>query len=543
MPRPLRALSALLYLIAHPILCIALAFAVAFGIDGYEAIDGSVSRYADGKLRFHVNDITTFVSAGLVVVKLLVSSWSAIALWECVYILRKEFNDTATTTNDAKASDGPYSEKVGDNKAIDTDGRLQFMISRRLPPWFKYPFKVPRGGQSWVILVVLLFILPQAFLAPLLSGSIDWAASFTLKDETRNLNSVSPIADFGKWYWYNSPGDGIHDLLSKRAAGYAALAWANSIATAKNGTSITGNGCRHVTNDADLPVNSTLLNAIVPCIRINSISWAMSEEETTLDDRLLVEQPDKLSLVGNSLSDYYISGAAAAFDANNLNIYNINAPNPTIFSGTLSVGLLLDRQRTTTPLCMGQNATAFGPGDRYNQYYNLPRGNSWDCACYLVGKISFTAGVTTSRLSTYVSPRIVEDQTPIDEVVFEPSPWVQPAIWALPDLMLLIPSLNASQFPTWDNLDLYTEGLVRQAYLAAWDALHDYFEEENNSYVAIPSEQTIRAKVSFTRVFAWLAVSLLMPLAGILMLALRGIVILPEEIEKVLTRVLYSLLT
>ncbi|KAK6518125.1 hypothetical protein TWF506_005286 [Arthrobotrys conoides] len=570
-PHPLRGIRAYLFLIGHSICCIALALVVALAVDGYQAVDSSVSRYAHGRLRLHVSDVTTFVSVGLVLVKLLVSSWSVVALWECACDLsqRREFDDDIDTTNAnspdnktieeieaAQAAEitkasatGLTTTEISNGQASSAPGdsrRLSFMITWRLPPWLLFPFKMPKDGRSWLISVALLFMLPQPFLAPLLSGSIDWSTSSIPGDKPQMISSVSPSASFSSWYWYNGGGY-FHNTHIRRAAGNAVLAWANPAATARNGTSITGNGCRHVTNDDGLPVNSTVYNITVPCIQIHSISWAVSPEDVSSTDASLIttDASKRLSQINEDLSLYYTEGASVVFDANDPYTYSSNTGSPppaTIFSGTKSVGVLLTRQKVTDPLCRGLNTTIFGPGNRYDRYYNPPDYNSADQNCYVVGKIRFTAGVTTSRRSTYISPRIVEDTTPIDEVVFEPDPWVQQAIWLLPDLMTMISNLNSSLLPTWDNLDGYTETLLRQAYLGAWDAFHDAFQEDGPELVAIPQEQRISANVSFARVFGWLGGCFLMPLAGILLLVGGGSVS-PEDVKETLSSILYEFLS
>ncbi|KAF3183497.1 hypothetical protein TWF751_004265 [Orbilia oligospora] len=530
--KPLKGLRAFIFLIGHSVFCIALALVVALAIDGYQAIDTSAHRYVGGKLRLHVSDVTTFVSVGLVLVKLFVSSWSVIAIWDCACQLskNKEFGDfkigapkpakeieavedfeitkVAATDQTAEVNDG--------SKANATDG-----------------IATDAGAE-------------RPFLAPLLSGSIDWASSSTPGDKSQNISSVSPTANFNLWYWYNVGGY-IHNSHLRRAAGYAALAWANPAAVAKNGTSITGNGCRHVMNDDGLPVNSTVYNVTIPCIRVHSISWAVSAEEVSSADVELITggESKKLSQISEDLSLYYTEGAMVVFDANKT--YRVTddtsvLPSSTLFSGTKSVGLLLTRQDITRPLCRGLQPTIFGPGNRYDKYYNPPDHNDFHQNCYLVGKIEFTAGVTTSRLSKYIAPRIIEDSTPIDEVIFEPDPWVQEAIWLLPDLMTMLSNLNSSLLPTWDNIDGYTEALLRQAYLGAWDAFHGAFQPVGPSVVAIPQEQRIVASVSFKRVFGWLAGCFLVPVAGILLLTGGGTVN-SDEVGEALNSIVYEFLS
>lgn len=130
-----------------------------------------------------------------------------------------------------------------------------------------------------------------------------------------------------------------------------------------------------------------------------------------------------------------------------------------------------------------------------------------------------------SPLSTYVSSRVIEDQTPLDKVVFEPDQWVQEAFWLLPDLLTQVALMNSSHIPTWNNLDLYVENLICQAYLAAWDSFHQTFDDitiaPSTLSTATPMIPRIQATVSYARVFGWLGVSLLVTGGGVLLLAVQ----------------------
>jgi len=164
--------------------------------------------------------------------------------------------------------------------------------------------------------------------------------------------------------------------------------------------------------------------------------------------------------------------------------------------------------------------TIFGSVDSL-PYYNYSTGDKVNSNCYFFALVDYTAGVTVSPRSTYHSSRVVEDQTPLEEVVFEPNPWVQESLWLLPDLMTMIAVMNSSLLPTYDNIDGYVEALLRQAYLAAWDMYHDSFDEDQISvtYTALPGVSRQLASISAARVYGWLSICLLMTVTGALLLA------------------------
>jgi hypothetical protein len=499
-PSNKRALKAWTLLCTHTICCIALSMALVFGVNGYNAIGTSTPRYSGGKLRLRVSDITTLVSAALVIIKFFLTTWSAIALWRCAYIL---------THNGGASLGGP---------------RISFMISYKLPPWIKYPFQKPKGWPSWAIAVVLLCILPQSFIAPLLSGAVNWNPSSVSSGTTIAVNSTWPSADFDRWYWYNRQGDFDKKERLRQAAGYAGLAWGNDAAVAANGSSMTGNGCRHVVHDG-LLINSTLANATIPCIKIHNISWTKISDVPPAVSTL-VDQSGPISLVAESPQSYYIPGVAVLFTPNFYHSDSQNTdtpPAPKLFSGTKNIGLNVNRQ-VDKLYPFGNITNPTGNVSLTESYLIEFWGNN-----FTIGNISLTAGVTTSAVSTYISSRVVEDQTPLDNVVFEPNAWVNEALWLLPDLMTMIAVMNSSQIPTWHNIDGYVENLVRQAYLAAWDMFQASFDMQAPVYTATLSESRIQATVSFARVFAWLAISLLVMLGGILLLALVRI---PEDSDS-----------
>lgn len=481
-------------LIAYTVCCIALSLVLTLVIDGFNAADTSTARYIDGELQLRVSDITTLVSAALVIIKFFATSWAAVAVWRCAYEL--------THTTDVELS----------------RQQLSFMMKYRLPPWAMYPFQQPNGFRSWTVAAILLCVLPQPFIAPLLSGAVNWNPSLVPGSRIVRVYSASRSAQFDNFYEYTeSRYTTTRDHILKIAAGFASLAWSDSSTISTNGTSLTGNGCRHVVNDDGLLPNSTLINSVVPCIKFDNISWATSAND--IPSKVIdLTLSSSLSLVNDSTDLYTNPGHAVLFDPNllwNSSQDGLVLPTPTLVSGPKTLGLIIAHQ-STYPDCTKLDTSSFGDLNNIPQYIY-----SWALeSCYIFANITLTAGVVTSAVSRYISSRVIEDQTPIDEAVFEPNPWVQESFWLLPDLMTLVSLMNSSLLPTWDNIDLYAESLIRRTYLAAWDTFHMSYDEDGSISNAIPQEPRVKATVSYSRVFAWLGVSLLMTVGGILLLAL-----------------------
>jgi hypothetical protein len=487
---------------------------MALALDGYHALDDNSAthaRYIGNNLVLRVGDVTTLISAALVIVKVLVGSWTTVVVWACGHHLLSR----AVIATDER------------DVAINQARQVGWMIRWKLPPWIRLRSKLPQTPRHWIIAVSLLAITVQAFIAPIISGAVNWTStSVAMPDQKVSVPAVQGSTDFGEWYWYNYPYE--DQGLAKKpylrtAAGYASLMWGDSRSKAANGTSLTGNGCRHIVPiQQGLDQNATLQKAVLPCIRIESIEWHKDGDEVPRAEWVYVADSSSLSVVGDSPSTYYYPGVTVVFDTavgrEDPDTTDVK-PAASIFSKTQIVGMMVKRTEVQDPSCSKMDPTIFGSVDHLDRY-RLPWGDGTNENCYFVGKITFTAGVTVSETSKYLSSQVVEDQTPLDEVVFSADPWVQEAVWLLPDLMTMITLMNSTSLPTYDNIDLYVEGLVRQAYLGAWDMYHYSFDSDQSgiTYTAIPSISRQLASVSLTRVFAWLAICCLMSVSGAVLL-------------------------
>jgi hypothetical protein len=501
---------------------LAVALSIALAVNGYRALDDSSASHASyvgGRLVLRVGDVTTLISAALVVVKLLVGSWTTLAVWACGHYLLFRAPLPATAPQHKEQPSTPTARAAKD---------VGWMMRWKLPPWLRPPFRIPASPRHWIITFSLIIIAVQAFIAPILTGAVNWTSTpVPQPDETVAVAAVDSKANFGSWKWYNYPFEpaGLpRKPYLRMAAGYASMAWSDPALLSANGTSTTGNGCRHVVAaDNALGPNATLLDAVLPCIRFDGIEWHKANDEVPKVEWVYVADSSSLSIVDDSPSTYYVAGATVVFDTvvgrNKSQSWDVK-PAPIIFNKPQVVGIMVKRVEAQEPRCSVLDPTIFGDVDGLDRY-RLAWGDGTNDNCFFIGTIKFTAGVTVSPRSRYISGRVVEDQTPLDEVEFVENPWVQEAIWMLPDLMTMITVMNSTLLPTYDNLDRYVELLVRQAYLAAWDMYHDSFDEDQKGsvYTGIPTVSRQVAGVSFARVFAWLALNALVTLSGGLLLA------------------------
>ncbi|KAH8595362.1 hypothetical protein B0O99DRAFT_511950 [Bisporella sp. PMI_857] len=484
-------------LFIHGACCIALALAISLALDGYKAGDKSSPRYVEGKLLLRVSDITTLVSVALVVIKIIVSVWSTIVLWA--------FGRHMLTSN-KPASPAQVSK----------------MIRWRLPFVLQGLKDTSRDLSNWIISVAVIAAFIQAFIGPIITGSVNWNSAIHISTNATLVNPVDPTANISMWKWYNMQGGTKRGYL-RSAAGYANLAWADTSTVDKQGKSLVGNGCRHVVNNDALPQNSILVDVTIPCININGIRWYRNKDEVMENEWPI--DGKKLTLVEDDPMYYFRGGITLVYDMGNLQ----NGPETTVkpppaikFSGTMTVAVMVFRrhysEEYTDPECPKIPNTVFGDMNTLPYLVQGTMGTEADENCFLLGKIDFSAGVTKSSRATYIgsSSRVVEDMTPIQDVVYEANPWVQEAIWMLPDLLTMLSLSNVSQLSTFNNLDNYVKSLVRQGYLGAWDMLsHSFDDEKRPSNNGFRAETRLVADISFARVFAWLGVGLLMTISGV----------------------------
>ncbi|KAI9729217.1 MAG: hypothetical protein M1834_007009 [Cirrosporium novae-zelandiae] len=498
-------------LVAHIVLCILVALLVTLKLDGYMALAHKEQsrRQPNGHYVFRVSDITSLLSAATMIIDFFGGIWIGITTWRCAFILLEN--------NGLKVKH--LSEILGG-----------------LPPQ-----KWPRGLE-WLVTIVLLCILPQQFIEPLISGSVNWNAA-TTNGQPVQVQSGADSAASSDWYWYLAQ-ETTRKIYARRAAGLASIAWSVSDAQETNNSSrnfLGGVSCRHVMSSR-MPVNSTLMNATIPCIEIHNIIWPVGDVPSDVWEAAS-SNSQNLSLVGDSPFSYYQSGVAVLFSraepiwntpgtvAINQSAQMAAFPEATIFRGNMTVIMLVDRQKTTN--CKPIAGNAFGNSSYTTKHVQnlMNLGNAYDENCLTYGTVHFTAGVIHAPTSKYISAQVVEVDPNSKEpdggraylstenitTAIEPSIWTREALWLMPDIMTSIAVMNTSSIPTWENLDGYTATLIRHAYLANWDMLHAWFEQNDTTLMtALPAQQRLRASVSFVQLFSWLGVTFLLPLSGIL---------------------------
>ncbi|KAI8669883.1 hypothetical protein NCS56_00791700 [Fusarium sp. Ph1] len=491
---PSRLQATYLFPILHILWCILLVLCMVFLLDGYHAILPDAPRYVDGQLRLRVSDVTTIISAALVVTRLLVGAWMGVVLWNVVFILLE--------------TPGLHLSEVTQT------------FTYKVPPWHAI-----RGNKSGLFAVaLLLLVVPQPLIGPLISGAVDWDVGFRYSADLEQTQAGYPGASPLLWFWYYYSSEDRRSYV-RRAAAYASIAW--------DGTTIDEGHCRHIMNDDGFPVNSSILDAAIPCLRINSITFPT---EYPPDDVFQIVNgsvhaltwEDDLTRVKDPPLSYGIDGNAVLFDKDDRpgmlgnfpnksdNAFRMDVPSAYLQSGIFHAVVLING----TVSLNGNNCTdlkesIFGMKKFNNIFTPNERGNYYRCFTYAV--VNLTAGVVRSPTSTYLSSRVIQGDAADSELPIEPAPWVKEAMYLMPDVMSVFSMMNSSGFPTWMNLEEYVTRLVRYSYQGSWDMLSRSFEPDGNLLSVRRYEQRQVAQVSRPRAFGWLGASLALTLSWVLL--------------------------
>ncbi|KAM7188896.1 hypothetical protein V8F33_010343 [Rhypophila sp. PSN 637] len=182
--------------------------------------------------------------------------------------------------------------------------------------------------------------------------------------------------------------------------------------------------CRHVISHTQFPIGSKILNTIIPCITVHSISWPDPAATNTTpghippDIRNVLDYPGLVSAAYPDAAGLFGDAASiAVFDPTNKTLPTppvVNHdphgdpiyPSPFLWSGVMNLLVVLNRTLAFPPY----ENELFGPlNDTHNKFI-IPTGGT---ISYTTGKvypekytaylrINFTAGVINASSAMYV---------------------------------------------------------------------------------------------------------------------------------------------
>lgn len=151
--------------IAQLLITAAIAACLVMFLDKYQALADGDDYFWDIRKRessrLRISEVTTLVSASMVIVRILVSCWTAVLVSSCVFILLEDPG----------------------LKISALDNVMIFGL-----PWFW-----PKGRKGWTVATVLLLLFPQQFTSPLVTGAVGWSAVIAHSEELKNITSISRV--------------------------------------------------------------------------------------------------------------------------------------------------------------------------------------------------------------------------------------------------------------------------------------------------------------------------------------------------------------
>jgi len=482
-------------LIVHAVLYIALSLAMLVAVDGYLAQDdGHTSEPSSQRPTFRSSDIITFVSAATMAVSWIAGIWSGSVLAKSGYVVWVNSREDVDK------------ELVADKIRRTMDHQLPVYLGTR--------------RDFTLVQIATLLVIPAFIAAPLLQGALDWRSSSEATGLT-TLKSGNPAASF--WGWNYLDGNARDaDEENWGAASLAGITWDSHSQSSSSGKQT----CRHVISHTQFPPGSKLLNAMIPCIIIHSISIPTTpvppEGITIIDNPRLITTSKAWRLFGE------IAGTIALFDPTNTSLpippvlgsdippgdiifaSDPIYPSPFLWSGPMTALLVIAKYMPYPPY----SAEPFGIKPPPN---SLPRGAVMSFAegegvrpekYFIHLRVNFTAGVIHPPSSTYIKRNVIEaDANDPEGGDIRPASWVKEAVYMMSDTMNCMVRMNSTAIPTWRNLESYVRDLVRFSYMAAWTNLQQKFEPNSTDLVVEMQEPRLQARVSRWRVVVWMLIN------------------------------------
>lgn len=495
----------------HLILAIIFAMTTLFCLDGktFRTDDGDeidLVRHSRQHGELYQSDITTLISVGLVLVRWATASCAVLAAQRCMFILLEQHGMTFTSIN-----------------------RL---FSFGIAPFGRKMYQICYG-------VVVILLLPAQWSAPLASGAVSWIPHRTFRPAdfsiTMPVPGLSRESDWFNKYKLN------RDTIKQRAQGNAVLygfpaSFYNSSldypASSRRRVDLPANSTEKGHELQALPEGTKIRNATLPYFRITNITWIDYEDRFDQffnESRSLgsFTNVDPKSQPLNILARFIPSETAILDWDLRVQIGDLDTwPEPAIINKTYTMGLLVNRRENEPKIgnCSSESYTYGKLPDKKQR-----RDGIWNTVadhvaenCYMFANITVLAGVTECRKCSLAPGGIMQQKQDFHSTEVRPDPLVDLAFRIQPEIMFALTDMNAMNGRTWDNLDGHVAGSWSAAFQASWNALNDYFEvNQAETTIELPVT-SVQARVSSTRIYAWIAMQLLLSVSGALLALLQS---------------------
>ncbi|KAB5590715.1 hypothetical protein CTheo_5837 [Ceratobasidium theobromae] len=489
-PKPVRKargtftdwLKTLQPLVIHFLVTILIATFVLFYINGNSfLLDESTRRplatLADGtqvptsQYILLQSDITTIVSAMIVVLNWAALGWATALYWRSSFLLMEK---TGLQRRDLKWITG--------SGVIHPAG------------YFRY------GFMSFIGILLLLTLVPQ-YSSPLLTGSISWAPSSMLAkishDIPTNLSVTGfepNITGFDRVEWWQN-------ALLIQAAGFSSMAWSQEIEK--------GVFKRVLPGASQLSIGTIISNVTIPVFWVSEIDWFTDKNEVyDLIEGSMVDIPQYLLLMqGLSTFALYAESNNTTDDPSSLVLTRMR---------TVVMNASTTKKRGGTSCSGANNAIA----SRFPPNASLLWDSGW---CFAAARITYHMAAGECYNCPISSFSTVQNNSAItlqpDQIKFAAAPAMQNITNNLNMFNTSLPSLL-------NNPNDYITEVLSRAYSGAWTTVAEttlgdsgigtYFTDYS------PALPSLQARVDLRRVYAWLGLQFSVTVAGIIFLAVQS---------------------
>ena len=434
------------------------------------------------------SDVTSLISAALVLIRLLTSAWFTISAWRGTYILLEKRGMT-----------------------------LWEMSSMVMFHWPGFSNGI-RSGYTWLTVAMFILILPAQLIAPLASGSVSWVPG---QAYTPGAALEIPMAHSGLYWQYFSNYVEHRSRAVLRAAARSSTDLAGDLFNASSQPSMLSQ--RHVNALSGLPADTTIDQIAMPYISIDSLDWI---EDTSAIPNWI---PEVVTNASSNALDFSQSmnpmtrtdpGTAAILKNTTWTPY-ATYPESKVFTGERYVAMLVSRTNLVD-VCPS-SSPVFGPVGRVSvMSQNFP---GIAISCFAIAKVKLSIGQTLCRDCKMVAPSVVQASSTNETLDILPDSLIPVILDMLPEVMGFMATMNTTSAPTYNNVEHYLRGTITLAYQASWNSLTDLFSDAGtaNTTTGISAPQSvIRASVSGSRMVAWLGMNLLLTIAGLILMWLQS---------------------
>jgi len=478
--------------LAHIVLSLALAMSLVFYLNDSNFDSGKRASWSDifADTSLRVSDVTTLVSAALVLIRVVGQVFIASTVWRCAMILLQH-----------------------DGLSL---GQLDTMLSYKIPTSFS-------GQYSLLIAASLLMMLPSAYIAPIVSGSVNWQASVRGRSLQAGFGA-SPGLERPD-YWQMFPTDAnIRWEVTRYGLEYAATLWADTQRVGME-TNVSDHQFRYAAREE--AVVSTIVEQVpMPYIKVESMTW----------DKRLSQEVEDILKNKSKVNEYFYARSGDELRRRIGDSILFQLKRLPLPSKALAEGELYTDREWKIAVVVGDESVYlthtgkkdFNCADHGWNYWTSDSSDNSDITllypekssiCWAVGTIRLTAGVRTARQGRYITNWTVQAIEFADDARPRPDPWAEYAVFMLNDLNSWLSRVQSTGVGG-GSVARFTEEAIRHGYIAIRHAFPEVNESGQRLKAYSPSP-LLQAKVAKWRVWLWLGLSMLLPASWLLVLGVE----------------------